>query len=656
MKRKILNNGQTVKILAVIVLLCLQYVAHSQVFTRILDEGEKIYDYVPWYFLQTPEAESLPPIDVQAVLEQDALDSTVTARFGIKEPMGLTKEDGTFYTFGNYAVWKLKIRSENAKSLNFEFSDLNLPDGSRMFIYGMGERMLHGPIEAGKVHDGIYASDIVLGDYAVIDVYLPEGAPELFSINIDSAVHGIDDALTGGMDDPAISTRAFGDSGPCNINTACPAGAGWENEINAVCLILRNTSVEHCTGTLIANACNDLTPFLLTANHCVTGENLNTFVFRFNYESITCPPTVAPHPSVWISFTGAQLRANWADTDFALLQLNNAVAGTSDLSFAGWDRRAILPASSTFIHHPAGDVKKITVDAQPPVVDPGGPYTPNMYFRIELDNGNNGDLGTLEGGSSGSPQFNQDRRIVGQHRGGDWPDCNNPYNKWEGMLSNSWTGGGTNATRLSNWLGDGINPMTTDAVLIPSVAGDYVVCATAKTFTLQNPLPGYTLTWSVTPTNLFGSPTSGNGVNATLWAASSSSQGAATLTYTLTNTNCGEQTFTHNIWVGKPIIQAIVTPECFSPGSNYTVQVIAQGATNFNWTFPNCPNGTPTGDPDPACWFNYTGNGPTPPFMFMQASKLGTSAYGRATSVAQVPGQRKSCSATGMTRPATAPS
>lgn len=129
MKRKF-NKGQTVKILAVIALLCLQYVAHSQVFTRILDEGEKIYEYIPWYFLQTPEVESLPAIDVQAVLEQDALEGKVIHRYGIKAPMNLGKTDGTFYQFGNYTVWKLKIRSENAKSLNFEFSNLNLPGGS----------------------------------------------------------------------------------------------------------------------------------------------------------------------------------------------------------------------------------------------------------------------------------------------------------------------------------------------------------------------------------------------------------------------------------------------------------------------------------------------------------------------------------------------
>jgi lysyl endopeptidase len=508
--------------------------------------------------------------------------------------MGLTQEDGVFYTFGNYTVWKLKIRSENAKSLNFEFSNLTLPAGSRMFIYGMEGRMLHGPVEADKVHDGIYASDIVLGDYAVIDVYLPEGTSELFSINIENAIHGINDALTG-IGNPGVSTRAFGDSGSCNINTSCPEGNGWGNQINAVCLILKNNS-EHCTGTLIANACNDLTPFILTADHCVTGFASHNWVFRFNYESITCPPTVEPYPGIWISYSGAQLRANSAASDFALLELNNQVSNP-EISFAGWNRASAIPPNSTCIHHPRGDVKKISIDDDSPTVS-------GSFLEVIWNDG------TTEPGSSGSALFDDNRRIIGQLFGGS-ASCDNPTGIDEyGRIFSSWTGGGTNATRLSNWLGDGIDPMTTNAVLIPSIAGSNVVCTTAKTYTLQNPLPGYAVTWSVAPTNLFGSPTSGNGVNASLWAANSFSQGAATITYTVANANCGEQTFTRNIWVGKPLIQTIKTPECFSPGSNYSIQVIAQGATNFNWTFPNCPNGTPTGDPDPACWFNYTGNGP----------------------------------------------
>lgn len=233
---------------------------------------------------------------------------------------------------------------------------------------------------------------------------------------------------------------------------------------------------------------------------------------------------------------------------------------------------------------------------------------PNGAFRLNLSNGSNGDFGVTERGSSGCAQFNQDHRIVGQLAGGNPSTCSNSADKWFGRFFNSWDGGGTNDTRLSNWLGGNSNPITTNTVLVPGISGDGEVCMTPETYTLDNSLPGYSVTWSVSPTNLFGSPTAGNGVNAVLWAANSDAQGSATLIYTLTSQDCGSQQITKSIWVGRPLITGIAGPECYTIASNVSITALAQGATEFTWSFPTCPNGTPTGDPDPACWFNYTGN------------------------------------------------
>ncbi len=553
-------------------------------FTRILGEEEKIYEHIPWYSQQSPAPVNVPPIDVEAVLEQDRRDSTGLSRYGIKEPMNLDKGDGTLYQYGNFAVWKLHIRSESAKSLNFEFSNLNLPAGSAMFIHGMNEKMVHGPVHADKVHDGIYASDIIIGDSAIIEVFLPDGVEAGFSVALDNVIHGID--LSG------VGSRAFGDSGPCNINVACPQGNGWENEISSVCLIFKNTVVEHCTGTLINNECNDFTPFVLTAEHCVAGENLNNFVFRFNYESISCPQAIEPNSNIWFSFSGAQLRASWADTDFALLELNNPV---TSVAFSGWNRTNTTPPNTTCIHHPESDVKKISIDNDPPVIS--GSFLDVIW-----------DAGTTEPGSSGSALFDNNQLIIGQLRGGS-ASCSNPTGIDNyGRLFNSWTGGGTNATRLSNWLGGTNNPIAVNTLVVPSISGTGALCISGKTYTLQDPIPGYAVTWSVSPASLFGSPTSGSGISATLWPASNAAQGAATLTYTLTSADCGTQTFTKVIWVGKPVLTGISGPECFTPGTNVSVSAIVQGATGFSWAFPSCPNGPPIGDPDPDCWFNYTGN------------------------------------------------
>ncbi|HVR98186.1 MAG TPA: fibronectin type III domain-containing protein, partial [Thermoanaerobaculia bacterium] len=70
--------------------------------------------------------------------------------------------------------------------------------------------------------------------------------------------------------------------------------------------------------------------------------------------------------------------------------------------------------------------------------------------------------GVTEPGSSGSPLYNSAGRFVGQLHGGP-SACGatgNNLSDYYGRFSVSWTGGGTNSTRLSNWLDAGATGAT----------------------------------------------------------------------------------------------------------------------------------------------------------------------------------------------------
>jgi hypothetical protein len=103
--------------------------------------------------------------------------------------------------------------------------------------------------------------------------------------------------------------------------------------------------------------------------------------------------------------------------------------------------------NATGIHHPSGDVKKICFDEDGPTQGNQGGAA--VWYISEWE------AGVTEGGSSGSPLFDQNHRIIGQLYGG-FAACagavNNGQADWYGRFNVSWNTGSTAATRLRDWL------------------------------------------------------------------------------------------------------------------------------------------------------------------------------------------------------------
>src|SRR5439155_17440587 len=107
--------------------------------------------------------------------------------------------------------------------------------------------------------------------------------------------------------------------------------------------------------------------------------------------------TGPPPPPSTQTVSGATVLGNYASSDFTLLQMSSAPPQSFNVYYSGWSHSA-SPATETFvIHHPSGDVKKISHDADPPT--DGINWGPN-HWRI-----GSYEQGTTEPGSSGSPLF-----------------------------------------------------------------------------------------------------------------------------------------------------------------------------------------------------------------------------------------------------------
>ena len=103
---------------------------------------------------------------------------------------------------------------------------------------------------------------------------------------------------------------------------------------------------------------------------------------------------------------------------WALLELDDPLPRNSNAYFAGWSRAETLPTSSFTIHQPNGSIKSISLDSHPPLIRSyGGINAPwdsdDEYLVVERF-----EQGAVESGSSGAPLFDQNKRVVGQLRGG----------------------------------------------------------------------------------------------------------------------------------------------------------------------------------------------------------------------------------------------
>ncbi len=408
----------------------------------------------------------MPPVDVPALLAEDELDDLkgIPFRFGYPIETNLDlKRDGTFELLSNGdKLWSLRIYAPGASSINLNYNDFWLPEGGRLFIFNDAHNEVIGAFtKRNNKENGEFATGILRGEGVTLEYYEPAVVESPGIINISSVIYGYKDVFK------KMETDNFGQSGWCNINTICPEGDPWRNEIRAVAMILTAGGSRLCSGSMINNVRQDLTPYFLTANHCV-GSGSQNWIIMFRYQSPQCTPSV--NGPLNYTVQGTQLKASNTASDFALFLLNEAPPDSYEVHFAGWSAIDVPSTNSVGIHHPRGDVKKISFDLNPPTHSSWSGTPPNSHWRV-----GQWEFGTTEPGSSGSPLFDQNHRITGQLHGGLASCTVIDYDAY-GKFSFTWNYGSTPSTRAKDWLDpdntgtlvlDGWDPTIGDPDTIP---------------------------------------------------------------------------------------------------------------------------------------------------------------------------------------------
>ncbi|MEE2858473.1 MAG: dockerin type I repeat-containing protein, partial [Candidatus Neomarinimicrobiota bacterium] len=214
----------------------------------------------------------------------------------------------------------------------------------------------------------------------------------------------------------------------------------------------------------VNNTRQDLTPYFLTAWHCIEGENPNTFRFYFNKEASACENTWG---SAGPYAYGSDLVADSNGingADWALLLIDDDIDEDWGVFYAGWDATENYPLISCGVHHPGGSGKKINYDNDIAYGDwwnGEDAGTPGILTHWKV----NWDQGGTEGGSSGSPLFNDRFQIVGVLTGGSG-DCGQGSDLY-GKFYYGWNWELESNRRLIDWL----DPDYTGALVID---GTYV--------------------------------------------------------------------------------------------------------------------------------------------------------------------------------------
>ncbi|MFK7757695.1 MAG: MopE-related protein [Flavobacteriales bacterium] len=478
--------------------------------------------------------EQMPSFDEEALRAQDEINNInkdVPYRFGENFDVNLgLKNSGEWLDLPNGdRLWNLGIESEGAYSINFLFERFFLPEGAKLFIYNEDRSYKIGAFtSANNTVEQTLATYPLPGDKIILEYYEPASQFGQGRLKLGTVTHAYRD-----LD---IIARGIGDSGSCNNNVVCGVGDDWRDEINSVAMIVVGSN-GICTGALVNNTANDGHPYFLTADHC-TGGGVSNWVFRFNWQSPDCGNDNPSQNSIdFQTVSGSTMLAQGNAADYALLEINNGnpIPTSYNPYYAGWDASGVNPAEQVGIHHPSGDLKKISFDTDPAGTASYGGATTWRVFDWED--------GTTEPGSSGSPLFDQNHRIIGQLYGGQ-ATCSNNVNDYYGKFDVTypnvcqWLAPGCNTTVV-----DGYNPVTPTSDLdldiqsISGASGLYCASEITPSVTVRNAgaltVNSFTLTYSISggtnsTFNWTGSLTSGSTTTINLSAISGLADGNQT--------------------------------------------------------------------------------------------------------------------------------
>ena len=406
---------------------------------------------------QLKSATLIPELTVEKLTSRERKTASETNFFAISRAVKTSDQKGHWTDLNNGRwKWQLKLKLTDLQSVSVMLSDFELPERGRLFIYNQQrERILGAYTHENNNATRDFMSDMIEGEVIIIEYDVTSSKQPTLPFVLKKLY--ISDTQTYLSASAMEIDTGFMASRPCHPNANCAEGDGLADQKRSLCRILMvlDEGLVYCTGSLMNNGRQDQRPLVLSGFHCQDYFTpLHQFWrFDFNFITETCETPISA-PS-FNRIIGCRQVAGYREADMLLLELTTIVPASFSVYFNGWDRSDdYSPVPTKHLHHPLGDVMKVSIDTNDLVIHPqqvrwdNSTVTPaDHHFRAVLD------IGAHEIGSSGGPLFDGSGRVVGQLHGGqvDSLDCGD-NRAFFGRVAISWEGGDSIQNRLKDWL------------------------------------------------------------------------------------------------------------------------------------------------------------------------------------------------------------
>ena len=438
-----------------------------------------------------------------AIAREDAEDASSGKpyRVGVEIPVNITMSTAGHWDNipGGGRMWRLAVNCAGAQAMGLNYSNLHLPAGSDIFVYTPSQSQVIGAITSDEIPRPVFSTRPLAGDQLVIEYYEPadvQGMPVIDISGISYMYRGFQD-----IDSPETKST---NSGSCEVNINCEEGQNWQQQKQGVVKFLTSVtdttksppkvSQFWCSGVVVNNTLQDSSGLILTAGHCsegngkyATADDYAHWIIYFNYERPGCSNTGVPAQLSLVGVEKLATSANLPDvgSDFLLLRSLKRIPAKYNAFYCGWDAGNTNSTFGVCIHHPDGDYKKVSTYSSPLVSESWG-STPGTHWQVKWVQTANG-WGVTEGGSSGSPLFDDEGLVIGTLTGGP-SSCSNPTGQdMFGKVAYSWTSNGTAASeQLKPWL----DPGNTGILKMPGSSNENLAIANFSASSFVTPVGG----------------------------------------------------------------------------------------------------------------------------------------------------------------------